>query len=155
MGKYSVRKRLGTDFSEGLRVYNVLLEAMEEDGAQADGKPFYKYKKGWHDGRVGKETGYEADQIERFRRNRGMVYNPKTYGPAAHQFQPYGTLQKSVTDLTARVDSFENALHEMMALARLHEARLQEQGRAISALDHSLAGLEDTVTKPNGAHAPK
>lgn len=136
MGAHTVPKRLGSDFDESLRVFKVLQDAMESDGAQANGKPYYKFKKGWTDAKIGKETGYDADQIQRFRLKRGMVI--KNVGPdPTYHFQPHGALQKAIVDLVAKV--------------ALIEGRLQEQGRSIAALDNALAALEDTLTQPKAA----
>ncbi len=153
MGRHTVRKRLGNDYNEGYKVHQILLEAMEEDGAQADGKPYYKYKKGWSDTKVGKETGYEQDQIERFRRNRGMIHSPKTYAPpTVHHFQPHGVLQKEIRLLSERVETWERLVKQWTEVA-LRQERVIEilEGRVAAvagSLEGRIAELEETVTQP-------
>lgn len=158
MGKHQVKRLI--DFTDQLRIHALLKEAMEPDGSEKDGKPFYKFKKGWDDRKVAKETGYDETQIERFRREKAkMALNPFTAaGLTSYHFQPHGALQVALNRLGERVDNWERALKDWTAVAHRQEDTIERMAReidnqrkVISELDSALGKVEDALTKPKAA----
>lgn len=127
------------DFDEQLRVFNHLKAVMEEDGHNEHNEPYYKYKPGWNDRKVGDKFRYDAGQILRFRQKRGFILNPRNY--AIDNLSPWRAKIEEAATKLEKLDALEKEIERLKTVVGEHAK--------------AITGLEEAATKPKEQPKPQ